>query len=103
LSRKIYKSTIGYMDTRFPVSFRLPMSTIAEIDEAALRDKRKRANFCVAIFEWAWEQYREAGSLQALLARSSTTRSELVEKGLATDREVLDAQHGHARRKRKAG
>lgn len=66
MSREIYNGTIVYMGKRPTLSFRVSAEHQAEIDGAALRERRKRSEFAVALWSWAWEQYERAGSLEAL-------------------------------------
>lgn len=50
------------------LSFRVPSEQLAEIDEEILKDHRKsRSDLVEPIWEWAWAEYKNAGSLRALL------------------------------------
>lgn len=50
----------------YPLSFRVPLSQVEEIDAAAAREKRKRrSDLLEAIWEVAWAEYKRAGSLEA--------------------------------------
>lgn len=50
----------------YPLSFRVPLSQVDEIDAAVVREKRKRrSDLLEAIWEVAWSDYRRSGSLSA--------------------------------------
>jgi hypothetical protein len=50
----------------YPLSFRVPLSQVEEIDAAVVREKRKRrSDLLEAIWEVAWSHYRSSGSLTA--------------------------------------
>ncbi len=50
----------------YPLSFRVPLSEVEEIDAAVVREKRKRrSDLLEAIWEVAWSDYRRSGSLIA--------------------------------------
>ncbi len=50
----------------YPLSFRVPLSQVEEIDAAVAREKRKRrSDLLEAIWEVAWLDYRRTGSLLA--------------------------------------
>ena len=50
----------------YPLSFRVPLSQVEEIDGAVVREKRKRrSDLLEAIWEVAWSDYRKSGSLIA--------------------------------------
>ncbi len=50
----------------YPLSFRVPLSQVEEIDAAVVREKRKRrSDLLEAIWEVAWLDYRRSGSLMA--------------------------------------
>ncbi len=50
----------------YPLSFRVPLSQVEEIDAAVVREKRKRrSDLLEAIWEVAWSDYRSSGSLMA--------------------------------------
>jgi len=50
----------------YPLSFRVPLSQVEEIDAAVIREKRKRrTDLLEAIWEVAWSDYRRSGSLGA--------------------------------------
>ncbi len=51
-------------EVSYPLSFRVPLSQVAEIDAAVAREKRKRrSDLLEAIWEVAWAEYTKAGSL----------------------------------------
>ncbi len=53
------------------LSFRVPAEQLSEIDEEILKDHRKsRSDLVEPIWDWAWKEYRKAGSLHALLGGS---------------------------------
>jgi len=57
----------------YPLSFRVPLSEVEEIDAAVVREKRKRrSDLLEAIWEVAWLDYRRSGSL---IAYAEGTRS----------------------------
>ena len=50
----------------YPLSFRVPLSEVEEIDAAVVREKRKRrSDLLEAIWEVSWLDYRRSGSLIA--------------------------------------
>ncbi len=50
----------------YPLSFRVPLSEVEEIDAAVAREKRKRrSDLLEAIWEVAWSDYKRSGSLVA--------------------------------------
>ena len=50
----------------YPLSFRVPLPQVEEIDAAAGREKRKRrSDLLEAIWEVAWSEYKKSGSLGA--------------------------------------
>lgn len=50
----------------YPLSFRVPLSEVEEIDAAVARERRKRrSDLLEAIWEVAWAEYKQAGSLAA--------------------------------------
>jgi len=56
-----------------PLSFRIPLSQLQEIEEAVRKESRKyRTDLVEFIWNWAWNEYRRAGSLQGLLAGTRT-------------------------------
>jgi Arc/MetJ-type ribon-helix-helix transcriptional regulator len=55
-----------HRDITYPLSFRVPLSQVEEIDEAVLRERRKRrSDLLEAIWQVAWVNYRRSGSLQS--------------------------------------
>lgn len=51
-----------------PVSFRIPLPQLHEIEEAVQKEARRhRTDLLEFIWTWAWGEYKKAGSLQALL------------------------------------
>ena len=54
----------------YPLSFRVPLSQVEEIDMAAAREKRKRrSDLLEAIWEVAWADYKRSRSLLAYTER----------------------------------
>jgi hypothetical protein len=55
-------------ELRVPLSFRIPISQLEEIEEAVRKEVRKhRTDLVEVIWEWAWKEYKRAGSLRALV------------------------------------
>jgi len=53
-------------DISYPLSFRVPLSQVEEIDAAVFRERRKRrSDLLEAIWEVAWTNYQRSGSLQS--------------------------------------
>ncbi len=53
---------------RATLSFRVPAEQLSEIDEEISKDHRKsRSDLVEPIWDWAWKEYKKAGSLNALL------------------------------------
>ncbi|MGH9734277.1 MAG: hypothetical protein ACRD8A_06790 [Candidatus Acidiferrales bacterium] len=51
-----------------PLSFRVPLSQMEEIEEAVRKEARRhRTDLVEFVWRWAWERYKKAGSLRALL------------------------------------
>ena len=51
-----------------PLSFRVPPAHLEEIERAAKKEVRKyRTELIELIWEWAWKEYKRAGSLRDLL------------------------------------
>lgn len=58
-----------------PLSFRVPLPQIEEIEEAVRKEARRhRTDLVEFVWNWAWEQYKKAGSLQSLLAGTRAHR-----------------------------
>jgi hypothetical protein len=58
----------GSQAVRVPLSFRIPLSQLEEIEKAVQTEVRRyRTDVVEIIWEWAWREYKRAGSLQALL------------------------------------
>lgn len=68
----------------YPLSFRVPLSQVEEIDAAVVRERRKRrSDLLEAIWETAWNNYRKSGSLQAYAeGRHSAKRAKRVSEEL---------------------
>ena len=59
-------STKVRRDVSYPISFRVPLSQVEEIDEAVVRERRKRrSDLLEAIWQIAWASYQRSGSLQS--------------------------------------
>ncbi len=53
------------------LSFRVPADQLSEIDEETRKDHRKsRSDLAEPVWDWAWKEYKKAGSLRALLGTS---------------------------------
>lgn len=62
-------------DLNVPVSFRIPLQQLHEIEEAVQKEARRhRTDLLEFVWNWAWSEYKKAGSLQALLAGTRTRR-----------------------------
>ncbi len=58
-----------------PVSFRIPLEQLHEIEDAVRKEARRhRTDLLEFVWNWAWGEYKRAGSLQALLAGTRTRR-----------------------------
>ena len=67
--------TTNEKELRVPLSFRIPLNQLREIEEAVLKETRKhRTDLVEFIWNWAWNEYRKSGSLQALLSGTRTGR-----------------------------
>lgn len=82
MSRENPKGTIAGMpkskterDLNVPVSFRIPLQQLEEIEEAVQKEARRhRTDLLELIWNWAWNEYKKAGALQALLAGTRTRK-----------------------------
>ena len=60
------KSTLQ-QGVRVPLSFRIPLSQLEEIETAVRKEVRKhRTDLVELIWDWVWKEYKRSGSLQAL-------------------------------------
>jgi Arc/MetJ-type ribon-helix-helix transcriptional regulator len=68
----------------YPLSFRVPLSQVEEIDDAVTRERRKRrSDLLEAIWQVAWANYHRSGSLEAYAeARRSPKRTRRVSEEL---------------------
>jgi len=79
----------------YPLSFRVPLSEVEEVDAAVVKEKRKRrTDLLEAIWQVAWSDYRRSGSLLAYAegkrARRYTKRvSEELQDQLYTALETI--------------
>lgn len=79
----------------YPLSFRVPLSHVEEVDAAVAKEKRKRrSDLLEAIWEIAWSDYKRSGSLHAYAegkrARRYTRRvSEELQDQLYTAIEMI--------------
>ncbi len=102
LSREIcacHTSPVATTKTRkeitYPLSFRVPLSEVEEVDAAVVKEKRKRrTDLLEAIWQVAWSDYRRSGSLLAYAegkrARRYTKRvSEELQDQLYTALETI--------------
>lgn len=82
LSRSIFKGRmLAVLKTRttrepnVPLSFRIPFTQLQEIEDAVRAEARRhRTDLVEFIWNWAWSEYKKAGSLQALLGGTRTRR-----------------------------
>jgi hypothetical protein len=88
-------STRAPKNVSYPLSFRVPLSQVEEIDEAVLHERRKRrSDLLEAIWEVAWTNYQRSGSLQAYaegrrIAKRSKRVSEDLQEQLYTALETI--------------
>ena len=62
-------------DLRVPLSFRIPLSQLEEIEEAVRKEVRKhRSDLVEIVWDWAWKEYKRSGSLRALLQGTRTRK-----------------------------
>lgn len=62
-------------DVRVPLSFRIPLSQLEEIEEAVRKEVRKhRTDLVEVVWDWAWKEYKRSGSLRALLQGTRTRK-----------------------------
>ena len=62
-------------DVRVPLSFRIPLSQLQEIEDAVRKEVRKhRTDLVEIVWDWAWKEYKRSGSLQALLQGTRTRK-----------------------------
>lgn len=58
-----------------PLSFRVAFTQLQEIEDAVRNEARRhRTDLVEFIWNWAWNEYKKAGSLQALLGGTRTRR-----------------------------
>lgn len=82
MSREIGEGTIAHVskpksdrELKVPLSFRVPLSQLQEIEEAVHKEARRhRTDLLDFIWNWAWNEYKKSGSLQGLLAGTRTGR-----------------------------
>ncbi len=88
-------STKVRRDISYPLSFRVPLSQVEEIDEAVVREHRKRrSDLLEAIWEVAWLNYQRSGCLQSYaegrrISRRSKRVSEDLQEQLYTALETI--------------
>src|SRR5258708_9931583 len=59
-------STKVRRDISYPLSFRVPLSQVEEIDEAVVRERRKRrSDLLEAVGQVAWANYQRSGALES--------------------------------------
>ena len=62
-------------EIRVPLSFRVPLSQLEEIEEAVRKEVRKhRTDLLEVVWEWAWKEYKRSGSLRGLLQGARARR-----------------------------
>ena len=82
-------------DVRVPLSFRIPLSQLEEIEEAVRNEVRKhRTDLVELVWDWAWKEYKHSGSLRGLLQGTRTRKyskrvSEELQDELHTALETL--------------
>ena len=60
---------------RVPLSFRIPLPQLEEIEEAVRKEVRKhRTDLVELIWDWAWKEYKRSGTLQALFHGNRSKR-----------------------------
>lgn len=60
------RTTSTNRDISYPLSFRVPLSQVQEIDKAVVRERRKRrSDLLEAIWQVAWANYLKNGSLES--------------------------------------
>jgi Arc/MetJ-type ribon-helix-helix transcriptional regulator len=77
-------STKVRRDISYPLSFRVPLSQVEEIDEAVVRERRKRrSDLLEAVWHVAWANYQRSGSLESYAeGRRISKRSKRVSEDL---------------------
>jgi DNA primase catalytic subunit len=64
-----------HRELNVPVSFRIPLPQLQQIEEAVQREARRhRTDLLEFVWTWAWNEYKRAGSLQALLGGTRTRK-----------------------------
>jgi len=68
-----------------PLSFRVPLSQVEEIDEAVVRERRKRrSDLLEAVWHVAWANYQRSGSLESYAERAAHLETQQARfRGLA--------------------
>jgi hypothetical protein len=67
--------TVNENEVRVPLSFRIPLKQLEEIEAAVQKEARRyRTDVVELIWNWAWGEYRKSGSLRALLSGTRTGR-----------------------------
>ena len=60
-------STKKTRELSYTISFRIPTHEVQEVDRAFPRERlRRRADFLASLWELVWNEYKRAGSLDAL-------------------------------------
>lgn len=68
-------TTRAPQEIRVPLSFRVPLSQLEEIEEAVRKEVRKhRTDLLEVVWDWAWKEYKRSGSLRALLQGTRTRK-----------------------------
>ena len=71
----IMSSSRTSKELRVPLSFRVPLSQLEEIEEAVRKEVRKhRTDLLEVVWDWAWKEYKRSGSLRALLQGTRTRK-----------------------------
>jgi len=71
----VMATTRASQEIRVPLSFRVPLSQLEEIEEAVRKEVRKhRTDLLEVVWDWAWKEYKRSGSLRALLQGTRTRK-----------------------------
>ena len=71
----VMPTTRTSQEIRVPLSFRVPLSQLEEIEEAVRKEVRKhRTDLLEVVWDWAWKEYKRSGSLRALLQGTRTRK-----------------------------
>lgn len=90
-----------YVSAEFTVALQedAKKETAALASEGISRAKVTKSGLAFELISWAYEHYRQAGSLRELKKRSVN----LIEQSLENDRKAVKDARGEHKKKRKAG